>query len=156
MNKYMKLAVKEAQSGIRRGHGGPFGCVIVKRDEHGEEAVLSKGHNQVLLKHDPTCHGEMQAIRRACAKLGTHNLAGCELYTTGEPCPMCLGAILWANIDKVYYGCNIEDTEIIGFRDKKFYGMTAEEKQAFIKELDRDACLALYEEYRSIEGKINY
>ena len=116
MNKYMKMAIKEAEKGIDCGHGGPFGCVIVK-----DGKVIAKGHNEVLKKKDPTCHGEMMAIHKACKKLGTHDLTGCEAYTTGEPCPMCLAAILWANIDKVYYGCNIFDTEKIGFRDNKFY-----------------------------------
>ena len=112
MNKFMKIAIKEAQKGIRNNEGGPFGSVIVK-----DGKVLSKAHNQVLLKHDATCHGEMQAIRKASKRLKSFNLEECEIYTTGEPCPMCLGAILWSNIKKVYYGCNIVDTEEIGFRD---------------------------------------
>ena len=140
MNKYMKMAIKEAEKGIGCGHGGPFGCVIVK-----DGKVIAKGHNEVLKKKDPTCHGEMMAIHKACKKLGTHDLTGCEAYTTGEPCPMCLAAILWANIDKVYYGCNIFDTEKI-----------EEAKKSFIVELDREACLKLYDKYQSIEDKQNY
>lgn len=151
MNKFMFLAIEEAQNGIRNGEGGPFGTVIIKDGE-----VVGRGHNQVVLNNDPTCHGEMQAIRNACKKLGTFDLSGCELYTTGEPCPMCYGAILWANISQVYYGCNVIDTEDIGFRDNKFYSMTEEEKNKFIVELDRDECLKLYEEYKSITNKTNY
>ena len=151
MNKYMKMAINEAKKGIINGHGGPFGCVIVKDD-----VVVGKGHNQVIKNQDPTCHGEMMAIHKACKKLGTFDLSGCELYTTGEPCPMCLGAILWANIDKVYYGCNIIDTEKIGFRDNKFYSMTSEEKSMFVKELDRNRCLKLYDFYMSLENKKEY
>ncbi len=151
MNKFMFLAIEEAQNGIRNGEGGPFGTVIIKDGE-----VVGRGHNQVVLNNDPTCHGEMQAIRNACKKLGTFDLSGCELYTTGEPCPMCYGAILWANISQVYYGCNVMDTEDIGFRDNKFYSMTEEEKNKFIVELDRDECLKLYEEYKSITDKTNY
>ena len=151
MNKYMNMAIKEARKGINAGHGGPFGAVIVK-----DGIVISKGHNTVLKDNDPTCHGEMQAIRKACKKLHTFDLSGCEIYTTGEPCPMCLGAILWANISKVYYGCNIIDTEIIGFRDKKFYSLSDDEKNEFIKEMDRKRCLKLYEEYKEIEDKTNY
>ena len=153
MNKYMKMAIKEAEKGIDCGHGGPFGCVIVK-----DGKVIAKGHNEVLKKKDPTCHGEMMAIHKACKKLGTHDLTGCEAYTTGEPCPMCLAAILWANIDKVYYGCNIFDTEKIGFRDNKFYRFqnNEEAKKSFIVELDREACLKLYDKYQSIEDKQNY
>ena len=151
MNKFMKIAIKEAQKGIRNNEGGPFGSVIVK-----DGKVLSKAHNQVLLKHDATCHGEMQAIRKASKRLKSFNLEVCEIYTTGEPCPMCLGAILWSNIKKVYYGCNIVDTEEIGFRDNKFYNLTKEEKASFINELDREECLKLYEEYKNIEDKKEY
>ena len=151
MNKFMKIAIKEAQKGIRNNEGGPFGSVIVK-----DGKVLSKAHNQVLLKHDATCHGEMQAIRKASKRLKSFNLEVCEIYTTGEPCPMCLGAILWSNIKKVYYGCNIVDTEEIGFRDNKFYNLTKEEKASFINELDREDCLKLYEEYKNIEDKKEY
>ena len=105
MNDFMKLAVEEAEKGIASNEGGPFGCVIVKNGE-----VVGKGHNQVVKNNDSTCHGEMMAIRDACRKTGNFDLSGCELYTTGEPCPMCFGAILWANISKVFYGCNIKDT----------------------------------------------
>ena len=115
MNKYMEIAIKEAKKGIENGDGGPFGCVIVKDDK-----IVGKGHNRVVLKHDATCHGEMEAIRNASKNLNTFDLSGCELYTTGEPCPMCLSACLWANIEKVYYGCTILDNENIGFRDNKF------------------------------------
>lgn len=151
MNKYMKAAIAEARKGIRKGEGGPFGCVIVK-----DGVVVGKGHNQVVKNNDPTCHGEMQAIRNATKKLKTFDLSGCELYTTGEPCPMCMGAILWANISKVYYGCNIIDTEKIGFRDNIFYKSLEELKDDHCSELDRKFCLRLYDEYNKIEDKTNY
>ena len=147
MDKFMKLAIGEARKGIRAGHGGPFGCVIVRDGE-----VVGKGHNEVVRQHDPTCHGEVMAIRNACKELGTFDLSGCELYTTAEPCPMCAGAIMWANISKVYYGCNIADTDSIGFRDKQFY----EEPEDISEELDRAECLELFEEYRSIKEKKHY
>ena len=150
MNKYMRMAINEARKGIRAGHGGPFGAVIVK-----DGVVVGKGHNQVVKNNDPTCHGEMMAIHKACKKLGTFDLSGCELYTTGEPCPMCMAAILWANIKKVYYGFNIVDTEGIGFRDKVFYEMQGHLDEMVI-ELDRKACLKLYAEYAAIEDKTNY
>ena len=145
MNKSMRAAIKEAYRGIEKGEGGPFGTVIVK-----DGKILARGHNQVLKNRDATCHGEMQAIRRASKKLGTHDLSGCEIYTTGEPCPMCLGAIMWANIDRVFYGCNIVDTEDIGFRDRKFYEMTDEDMAQFVTECDREACLELYRDYKSM------
>ncbi len=147
MNKYMRMAINEARKGIRANHGGPFGAVVVK-----DGVVIGKGHNQVLKNNDPTCHGEMLAIRKACKKIGSYDLSGCELYTTGEPCPMCMSAILWANIDKVYYGCNIIDTEEIGFRDAKFYQMQQPgEREKLVIELDRKACLKLYSEYMSLK-----
>lgn len=144
------MALNEARKGIKAGHGGPFGAVIVK-----DGVVVAKGHNQVIKNNDPTCHGEIMAIHKACKRLGTFDLSGCEIYTTGEPCPMCMAAILWANIEKVFYGCNILDTEEIGFRDKKFYEQFANREQ-FIQELDRKQCLKLYGEYKRITDKINY
>jgi len=150
MNPFMREAIEEARQGINNGHGGPFGAVIVK-----EGKIIGRGHNQVVANNDPTCHGEVQAIRDACSKLGTFDLSGCEIYTTGEPCPMCLGAILWANIDKVYYGCNVYDTENIGFRDDAFYKRFSSRNE-FCQVLDREECLKLYEEYNAIEGKTHY
>lgn len=149
----MEMAIEEAKKGILQGHGGPFGCVIVKNDE-----IVGKGHNEVLKNNDPTCHGEIMAIHEACKTLNTFDLTGCEVYTTGEPCPMCLAAILWANIEKVYYGCNIFDTEKIGFRDNKFYKFqnNPSQRQKMIKELDRDQCLKLYDLYNSLTEKKQY
>lgn len=151
MNKYMEMAIEEAKQGITHGHGGPFGAVIVK-----DGVVISKGHNHVVANNDPTCHGEVDAIRKACAKLGTFDLSGCEIYTTGYPCPMCFCAILWANIDKVYYGCNTTDTEIIGFRDKAFEESIPSKKISMCEEVDREQCLKLYEEYNNIQEKTAY
>lgn len=141
MNQFMQLAIEEARNGIRAGDGGPFGCVIVRDGE-----VIGRGHNEVIRQHDPTCHGEMMAIRDACRNLGTHDLSGCELYTTAEPCPMCLGAIRWANLRKVYFGCNIADTDRIGFRDQIFY----ENQWEASEELDRAACLEVFAEYQAL------
>lgn len=153
VNSYMQIAIQEAQNGIRKGHGGPFGAVIVKNG-----VIIGKGHNQVIKNNDPTCHGEIMAIHKACKTLGTFDLSGCELYTTGEPCPMCMAAILWANISKVYYGCTITDTEKIGFRDSVFYKFQndVEARRSFAKELDREACLKLYQEYMALDDKKEY
>lgn len=148
---YMEEAIKEAYEGINNGHGGPFGCVIVKNGK-----IIGKGHNRVLLKHDPTCHGEMEAIRDACVNEGSHDLEGCELYTTAEPCPMCLGATMWANIKKVYYGCNAADTDNIGFRDNKFYDYIRGEEESLglidVKEAYREECLKLFDDYAKGEN----
>ena len=146
-NPYMKLAIEEAESGIHTGHGGPFGCVIVK-----DGVVIGRGHNEVLKRNDPTCHCEMLAIREACKAVGTYDLSGCELYTTAAPCPMCFGAIQWANIRKVYYGCSVSDTDKIGFRDEEFYNA----KHDFFEELDRPECLKLFQEYDGLRDKTLY
>ena len=151
MNDFMKLAVEEAEKGIASNEGGPFGCVIVKNGE-----VVGRGHNQVVKNNDSTCHGEMMAIRDACRKTGNFDLSGCELYTTGEPCPMCFGAILWANISKVFYGCNIKDTEMIGFRDRRFYEDSEKIKAELFEENGREECLELYRKYSQRFEKTNY
>ena len=144
-SKYMQLAINEAREGIQKGDGGPFGCIIVKNDK-----VVGKGHNMVLATDDCTAHGEIEAIRNACTQLGTYDLSGCDLYTTSAPCPMCQGAIQWANIKKIYTGCNIQDAENIGFRDKVFH-----ENPPTIEEIDRESCLELFNEYKHME-KIIY
>ncbi len=150
MDKFMKMAINEAKKGIELQHGGPFGAVVVK-----EGKVIAKGHNHVIINHDPTHHGEIDAIRKAGKKLKSFDLSGCTLYTTAEPCPMCLGAILWANIDTVYYGCNVNDTEIIGFRDKRFYENDWK-NYTKLQEVDREACLKLFNDYLQKEDKIQY
>ena len=143
-NPYMQEAVREAFRGISAGDGGPFGTVIVKDGE-----IVGRGHNCVLRDNDATCHGEIAAIRDAGKRLGTFDLSGCELYTTGEPCPMCLCATLWANISQVYYGCTIEDNERIGFRDNKFDKIFGgrDKLGTYLKAIDRAACLALFDAY---------
>ncbi|MCQ2531251.1 MAG: nucleoside deaminase [Saccharofermentans sp.] len=143
---YMKLAIEEAYEGIKNKHGGPFGCVIVKDGQ-----VVGRGHNRVLINHDATCHGEMEAIRDASLNLNSHDLSGASLYTTAAPCPMCKGAILWANIEKVYYGCSIEDTDSIGFRDEVFYSKWSESGDNFGVESNREDCLQLFADYVKTE-----
>ena len=151
MNEYMKAAVEEAEIGIKNGEGGPFGCVIVKNGN-----IVGKGHNQVVKLKNPTCHGEIMAISDACKNLDSFDLTGCELYTTGEPCPMCFDAILWANISKVYYGCNILDTEDIGFRDRRFYDDSEKLKKEMFTCIDREECLKLYKQYSEKKNKKEY
>ena len=150
-NPYMTEAIREALDGISQGHGGPFGCVIVKDDE-----IIGTGHNMVLEEKDSTAHGEITAIRNAENALDSYDLSGCVLYTTGEPCPMCLYAILWANISKVYYGCTIEDNADIGFRDEAFDELSGgrERLSDFLVCIDRDACLKLFKVYSDMEHQI--
>lgn len=147
-NKYMQIAIDEARVGIHNNHGGPFGTCIVK-----DGKVIGQGHNMVVKNNDSTAHGEVMAIRNAEKALGTFDLSGCELYTTGEPCPMCLAACMWANIKVVYYGCTIADNAIIGFRDEEFdekFG-GRENFKDYLIEMDRDACLKLFNEYLTID-----
>ena len=115
--------------------------------------IIAKNHNRVIEKNDPTCHGEMEAIRTASQITDSCDLSGCELYTTGEPCPMCLFACLWAKIDKVYYGCTIEDNSAIGFRDKQFHdiGDGREKLNDYLTCTDREACLDLFYKYSRSE-----
>lgn len=149
---FMKRALEEAYEGIQKGHGGPFGAVVVKDGQ-----IIGCGHNRVLYKKDPTCHGEMEAIRDACRNLNTYDLSGCVLYTTAEPCPMCLGGILWANIRQVYYGCHRLDTEEIGFRDEAFYRyMDGKKELLAMEQTDREDCLQLFAAYKNMTDKTIY
>ena len=150
--RFMEAALEEAYAGIEAGDGGPFGTVIVRDGE-----IVGSGHNRVVVNNDPTCHGEMEAIRDACKNLGSFDLSGCVLYTTAEPCPMCLGATLWANIPVVYYGCTREASDEIGFRDEVFYEYLAGENDLLrVSEFERESCLELFEAYTEIEGKTEY
>ena len=149
---FMQAAIDEAVEGILSGHGGPFGAAIVK-----DGVVIASGHNRVLSEHDATCHGEVDAIRRAGKLLGTHDLSGCVIYTTGEPCQMCLCACLWANISRVYYGCTIADNEMIGFRDEDFDELFGGREQFsdYLIMTEREACLELFRAYLSTDRQ-NY
>ena len=151
--KYMKLAVEQARTGIHAGHGGPFGSVIVK-----DGKIIGLGHNMVLKNNDSTAHGEVVAIRNAEQELNTFDLSGAEIYTTGEPCPMCLAACMWANISKVYYGCTIDDNEKIGFRDAKFDHLMGGRinLSEYLEQIGREECLELFDEYNKIENKRQY
>ena len=148
-SEFMRIAIQEAREGISNGDGGPFGTAIVR-----DGVLIASGHNHVLAYNDPTCHGEVDAIRKACKRLGTFDLTGCELYTTGEPCHMCLCACMWANISKIYYGCTIADNEIIGFRDNKFDQIFGGRDKLgdYMTEVDREACLRLFQDYSRMDA----
>lgn len=149
---YMTEAIEEALEGIYKGHGGPFGSVIVK-----DGVIVGRGHNMVLKNNDSTAHGEVMAIRDAEKRLKTYDLTGCDLYTTGEPCPMCLYATLWANINRIYYGCTIDDNASIGFRDEEFDEMSGDSREAMQDKMfciEREACLELFRVYNELEHTI--
>lgn len=152
-NDFLKAAAIEAIHGSSKGDGGPFGAVIV--DKSGN--VISRGHNEVLTSHDPTNHAEVVAIRKACLKLKTHDLSDCIIYSSCEPCPMCLSAIIWANIKEIYYACTREDAAKIGFRDDLIYEYLKGNKKDLItlKQIDRDKCVSTFEKYEK-DKKVIY
>jgi guanine deaminase len=150
----MREAIRLAESGMREGRGGPFGCVIVRRG-----AVVGRGRNQVTSTNDPTAHAEVAAIRDACARLGTFQLADCELYTTCEPCPMCLAAIYWARIPTVFYGNDRQDAAAIGFDDAFIYEQIAlppERRTVAMKPLLRDEAQASFRGWAAKPDKVRY
>ena len=153
MNKYMSIAKDSALEGIACGDGGPFGAVITSSD--GE--IIATGNNKVLCLNDPTAHAEIVAIRNACENLGTYDLSGCILYTSCEPCPMCLSAIIWANIKEVYYACTKTDAGEIGFRDDIIYNYLEGKNKSLInlKQIDREKCIELFEDYKK-QNKVIY
>ena len=152
MNKFMKIAKENADNGIIKKEGGPFGAVIVDKDGN----IIANGNNQVLKSKDPTAHAEIVAIRNACKKLQTYDLSGYILYTSCEPCPMCLSAIIWSNIKKVYYGCTKKDAGDIGFRDDIIYDYLKGNNKHLIclKQLDREECLETFKRYSEENGTI--
>lgn len=144
MNEFMKLALEEARIGVTAGNGGPFGAVVVRNGK-----VIASAHNMVLKNDDPTAHAEIQAIRKACKILGTPLIPDCEIYSTCEPCPMCLSAIMWARIPTVYFGCTKEDAGKIGFIDDYIYTVLDGSNGGELKRisLDREGCLPLMDEW---------
>ncbi len=152
MNKYMELAKENAKKGIKNNEGGPFGAVITDKEGN----IIANGNNRVLKNNDPTAHAEIVAIREACKKLNTYDLSEYILYTSCEPCPMCLSAIIWSNIKKVYYGCTKKDAGEIGFRDNMIYEYLKGNNKDLInlEEMDRDECIKTFEEYKNQNGII--
>ena len=146
MEDKMLLAINEARRTMNEDKGGPFGAVITDIDGN----VISVASNLVLESHDPTAHAEIMAIRKASEKLGTHDLSEYILYATGYPCPMCLSAIIWANIKKVYYGSSLEEAKAIGFRDDFIYDYLNSKKKEIldIENMCHDECKSLFDEYK--------
>lgn len=146
----MDYAIKKARKTMLKDYGGPFGACIVK-----DGIVISVCSNSVLKDNDPTAHAEVNAIRAASSKLHTYDLSGCVLYTTSYPCPMCLSAIMWANIDTVYYGADLKDAEAIGFRDDFIYDFIKNGGDSLkIIQISHDECVKLMDEYSNLSKKI--
>ncbi len=152
-DEVMRMAAAEAEKTMTAGIGGPFGAAIVKDGE-----IVSVASNTVLGDHDPTAHAEVNAIRKACRKMGTHDLSGCEIYATGSPCPMCMSSIIWANIKKVYISGLPEDADAIGFRDKFMYDFIEDgcqdENVVKLEKLDRETAQELYRKYQDNGSEI--
>lgn len=145
MDRFMSLAKQELLKGVNDGDGGPFGAVIINANGN----VVASGHNMVLKNNDPTAHAEITVIREACKALNTHSLKGYKLYTTCEPCPMCLSAIIWANIDEVYYACTRSDAESIGFRDNEIYEHIKGNKEMIkLNRIDEESCIEAMRDYK--------
>jgi tRNA(Arg) A34 adenosine deaminase TadA len=152
--EFMRAAIEEGSKGMNANEGGPFGAVIVK-DGH----IIGRGHNQVLLLNDPTAHAEVMAIRDACKKLKDFQLADCELYTSCEPCPMCLGAIYWARPSAVYYACNRVDAAAIEFDDNFIYDQVSteiERRSIPFHEILRAEALELFRQWADKIDKTHY
>jgi guanine deaminase len=143
--RFMRRVLELSQQGMVHGHGGPFGCVMVTKGE-----IVGEAHNEVLSSNDPTAHAELLAIRRASAKLRTFNLGGCELYTNGAPCCMCMSSMLWARIDRAYYVLSMEDSRSIGLGDEAFY-------EELSRPLDRRQIIAMIQERElAVEARAVY
>jgi tRNA(Arg) A34 adenosine deaminase TadA len=158
MNEYMDVAIDLSDDNFDKNYGGPFGACVVK-----DGKIIGKGINRVIKNNDPTAHAEIVAIRNACKNINSHDLTGCELYTSCYPCPMCLSAIIWANIKKVYYGNTKEDAADIGFRDEFIYDYLENlsndkmnKRVLNLKSMNRDDAIEVFKRYKEQEDKIEY
>lgn len=158
MNEYMKEAKELADDNLKTNVGGPFGACIVKNGK-----IIGRGSNHVLSNNDPTAHAEVMAIRDACKNIGSYDLSGCEVYTSCYPCPMCLSAIIWSNIKKIYYGNTKIDAANIGFRDDYIYNfikkLTDSEEDDNVLELkclDREETIKTFNDFSNKDDKTIY
>lgn len=155
MNEFMDVAIDLSDDNFDKKYGGPFGACIVK-----DGKIIGKGINRVIKNNDPTAHAEIIAIREACKNINSYDLSGCELYTSCYPCPMCLSAIIWANIKLVYYANTKEDAEEIGFRDDYIYDFIksnmSNKDVLNLKELNREEAIKVFERYMDNNDKIEY
>jgi len=152
-NKFMERAIELSIQSVNNG-GGPFGSIIVKNDK-----VIAEGSNKVTLNNDPTAHGEIVAIRKACKSLNNFNLSGCELYSTCEPCPMCLSAIYWAHIEKIYYANTRDDAQKIDFDDSLIYSellKNVKKRKILMVQMMRNEALKAFELWEKKTDKVKY
>ena len=152
-NKFMERAIELSIQSVNNG-GGPFSSIIVR-----DEKIIAEGSNKVTLSNDPTAHGEIVAIREACEKLNNFNLSGCELYSTCEPCPMCLSAIYWSRINKIYYANTREDARKIDFDDSLIYSelqKNINERKISMIQIMRDEALKAFELWDKKKDKVKY
>ncbi len=153
-NRFMERAIGLAVGNARAGWGGPFGAVVVRQGE-----IVAQGTNLVTSTNDPTAHAEVVAIREACRRLGTFDLTGCEIYTSCEPCPMCLAAIYWARLERVYYGAGRLDAARFGFDDERIYeeiGRAAPQRSIPMETLLRDLAIEAFRVWESLPDKTRY
>ena len=152
--KFMKKAIRLSISNVEKGNGGPFGAIVVKGGK-----VIARGVNNVTSTNDPTAHAEVVAIRKACKVLKTYQLTGCEIYTSCEPCPMCLAAIYWARPDKLYYAGSKEDAAAIQFDDQFIYEEIARpiaERKLFTQQILREEALEAFKKWSESTIKTEY
>jgi tRNA(Arg) A34 adenosine deaminase TadA len=151
---FMQCAIEMAEMGMQENAGGPFGAVIVKND-----LIIGEGYNSVTSTNDPTAHAEVLAIRNACRTLQSFQLEGCTIYTTCEPCPMCLGAIYWARLAKVVYACQREDAASANFDDKFIYDELSHplnKRQIMFKQMMREEALVLFQKWHEKTERTDY
>ena len=158
MNEYMKIAKELSDNNLKTNDGGPFGACVVK-----DRKIIGKGSNHVLANNDPTAHAEIMAIRDACKNINSYDLSGAELYTSCYPCPMCLSAIIWSNIKKVYYGNTKEDATNIGFRDDFIYNFiknladnSNDSSILKLESMDREETIKSFKKFNEKSNKIIY
>jgi tRNA(Arg) A34 adenosine deaminase TadA len=151
---FMRQAIELGLRNVRESSGGPFAALVVRQDE-----IISRGTNQVTAMNDPTAHAEIVAIRNACAALRNFQLTGCEIYTTCEPCPMCLGAIFWSRPAKVFYASTKEDAAAIGFDDSLIYSQITQpppQRRIPMLQILRDEALVSFREWEKKPDKVRY
>lgn len=151
---FIREAIKLSQEGMNSNDGGPFGAIVVK-----DNVIVGRGNNKVTSTNDPTAHAEIVAIREACKTINSFQLDGCIIYTSCEPCPMCLGAIYWARPDKVYYACTRDDAASIGFDDDYIYNemnQPIDNRKIEMKQLLRDEAYKVFEQWKNKSDKIKY